>query len=473
MLAAIAVRSWNVTRPLVGQFATKNVVYAMIARNVARGECSIFFPRIDVLKSGRKSSHLLEIPWSAGVAGWGWRFCGGSLDVWGRSVSIVCSGLSVLLMFALVRRWHGETAAWGASAVLAFSPVSIIYGQMFMLEASLVLLMLLALWTTERYLQHARFWSLLSSWGCATLLFTGKVYFLVMAWVLAKSVWQQRLLPEKRVSCRLYLIHLGVAAYMCLWWVGIVLLIAHDPTSSPHIFFSLADSTRTHVDSHTILLSGSFYLRLISDLVLRVLTPVGVVLAIVALTQREWRRHTRWLAVSALWVLIMPRKFYEMNYYHMLTLPVLCVMAGLGWKAIVARYRPGAWVGGTVLIIGLGLSLRLAYVPAFTVPEEDRYVVAAAEAVAEHVPCDEPIATLHGSTLDLLYYCDRPGWALVARDDLATQLAEVRTAGAKHLIVTGLTELSTHPHSQAAFAQLPVVVDHPGYRLYRLSSDAD
>ncbi len=42
--------------------------------------------------------------------------------------------------------------------------------------------------------------------------------------------------------------------------------------------------------------------------------------------------------------------------------------------------------------------------------DEDRGVVTAATAVKSLASVDEPVATIRGSTLDLLYYCDRLGF---------------------------------------------------------------
>jgi hypothetical protein len=141
----------GIGRPLVGNFATKNVVYAMIARNWAEGRASLLTPTLDCLADGQRAWHLVEFPVSAYVSGALWRWCGGSLDVWGRATSIAWSVASVALLYLLVRRWHGETAARAAAAMLALAPVSIIYGQSFMLEASVVALGLATFYAVERW----------------------------------------------------------------------------------------------------------------------------------------------------------------------------------------------------------------------------------------------------------------------------------------------------------------------------------
>jgi hypothetical protein len=123
------VRLPGITRPLLGNFATKNVMYAMIARNWAEGRAGILYPTLDCMVGGERSLHMLEFPVSAYLTGGLWRLFGGSLDVWGRGTAVGFSVASVAVLFLLVRRWHGPTAALGAACVLALSPVSIIYGH--------------------------------------------------------------------------------------------------------------------------------------------------------------------------------------------------------------------------------------------------------------------------------------------------------------------------------------------------------
>lgn len=48
-------RSVAICRPLLGAFATKNVVYAMIARNWAAGSGSLLCPTLDVLRGGQRA----------------------------------------------------------------------------------------------------------------------------------------------------------------------------------------------------------------------------------------------------------------------------------------------------------------------------------------------------------------------------------------------------------------------------------
>jgi hypothetical protein len=89
-----------------------------------------------------------------------------------------------------------------------------------------------------------------------------------------------------------------------------------------------------------------------------------------------------------------------------------------------------------LLLVGLVFALRYSVRPAFVSPPEDRAVVAAGRAVQQLAGADEPVITMHGTGIDLVYYSNRPGW-FVAPDapDLAQQLEDCRRQGARYLVV--------------------------------------
>jgi hypothetical protein len=198
------------------------------------------------------------------------------------------------------------------------------------------------------------------------------------------------------------------------------------------------------------------------------LTPIGLLLALLGLLHYGARRHWAWLVAMAILVVLMPRKFHEMNYYYLVILPPLCVLAGLGWQLVALRWRPSWRAVAALILIGAAFSLRLTIKPAFVTPEEDLAVVPAAAVVQTLTAAEEPVATLHGTTLDLLYYCDRPGWALSCeKPNLADRLRQCREQGARLLVVAGLERLD-EPARQVIDA-LPFVQRGDDFAILRLS----
>jgi hypothetical protein len=76
---------------------------------------------------------------------------------------------------------------------------------------------------------------------------------------------------------------------------------------------------------------------------------------------------------------------------------------------------------------------------------------------------------MHGSTIDLLYYCNRPGWAIASdQTDLATKLAEVQRQGANLFVVCNLRDLDANQKAADILSSLATIAEGDDYRIYRL-----
>ena len=498
----VVIRVPGIGRALVGNFSTKNVVYAMIGRNWAEGRAGIFFPRLDCLTDGQRSLHMLEFPVSAYLAATAWKTAGGSLDVWGRATSVAFITASVILLLLFVRRRHGLEAALGAGFCLALSPISVIYGQSFMLEASLICFTVATFYFLDRWLLGGRAIWLAMSAACFALLLLTKIYMLVLLLPLGIAVIHAKLcrsrpettltrsasevgkffprlrfglvydvsdLPGSGISARRKLaagLLLGLAIVPAATWYWHAYHAA-DPGGpyADHIFYSVRDSASVHRPPHPILRSADFYRQMLDDLTGVVLTPVGFMLLLAGFLDRESRRYGAWLAAMGVLVLLLPLKFHEMNYYHMAVLPPLCVIAGLGWRVVHRRIRPTATASVLLVLVGLIFSARYSGRAAFVTPHEDRAVVAAGRAVQQLAEADEPVVTMHGSTIDLLYYSNRPGWALSPdTPNLNTVLEDYHSQGARYLVVTGPQADGPPP----AVTRLPVAAWGQGYLIHAL-----
>lgn len=466
VLATIAVRVPGIDRPLVGNFATKSAVYAMIARNWALDRAPIWCPTIDLSAGDERAWHLMEWPAAAFAAGRGWKLCGGSLDAWGRGVSIACSAGAVWLTMLLGRRWLGRTAAIAAGAVMAFSPVSIVYGQTFMLEASVAMLTLLTLYALDVGLTEGRLgWVAVAACAFSVLVVT-KIYMFVLLLPLGSLIFRN----EGRLAASALFLF-AVAMLPTAWWYE---QVAHiSATSGPAFEHHPWARSTVHAFPQPLLFSATYYLRLASDFATHVLTPVGAIVLLAGIAA-VWRRG-RWplatlLAALGSLLIALPLKFYAANYYYVVLLPGLALATGAAW-AEAQRYLPKPWMRASIACVGLTLALRLAIGPAFETPVGDEAVEVAATAAQAATPPDQPIATLHGSSVDLLYYCDRRGWALNAADpEFTAKVTDAVARGARYLIVADLATARKRPGTNAVLSQLAVVKEGNDWQLLSLTS---
>ncbi len=437
----VVLRAGGLGRPLLGSFATKNVVYAMIAKNWVEGRAPIWRPTVDCLVEGERGCHLLEVPIAAYLAGIGWQFLGGSLDVWGRATSMVFSAFSVVGLYLLVLRWHGHSAALAAAAMLACAPASIFLGQCFMLESSVVAFGVWALLSLDRYLELGR-----SLWLGALVIAAGACLlskFFMLAWLLPMvgiaHGWRARLPAStwrRRSGVALFAIGLAMApALFWVWWVFQV----SNPTAldGPPLYYSLRHSASVHGLPYPLLFSGGFWFGVAKDTATIGLGPAGFLLALIGL-RRGLVTHCLWLLAGLALVLAMPAKFERLNYYYLLILPPCCILAGLGWEQLRRRGLGGRWLAGVTASLCLLGGLRYAAGPAWVTPDTDRNVPRAGAALAGCASNEERIVTLHDASPALLYYCRRPGWVVnPAAANWHEKLSAAIEQGARYVVVAG------------------------------------
>ena len=139
-----------------------------------------------------------------------------------RAVSVVASCASVLLAWRLARRAFGETAAWGAAALVALSAFQVRYAQ----EArAYALLGALSLASADALLASlaGRRVRARVAWAFATaaLLYThASAAFVVLAEVMALAWWMRR--PEGRAAARGMLLPAVAVVASFLPWVAVL-----------------------------------------------------------------------------------------------------------------------------------------------------------------------------------------------------------------------------------------------------------
>ncbi|HVW39242.1 MAG TPA: phospholipid carrier-dependent glycosyltransferase [Pirellulales bacterium] len=367
-----------------------------------------------------------------------------------------------------------QAAAYGAGLALALSPAAIIFGQSFMLEASLVFFMMTSFWALDRWLTTCRSFWLLAAGASFSLLLLTKIYMLAMALPLAVLVWQslraQGRLGDRRRWAEFVFAGIFAVLPAAAWYADAWRISAPGHEISSRVFYSIRRSATVHHWPHPLLLSADFYKRMLDELSSSMFTPIGFALALIGAWGVAWRRHVAWLAACVLLIVALPAKFYDLPYYELAVLPVGCVMVGLGWQAIYERLRPGRPAMAMLLGVALLLSLRYAARPAFTTPAEDREALAAAAALRTLADSDEPVAVLHGASTDILYYSDHPGWALSVNDrNLSDKLQAVHRQGARYLAVADLPTANASPFVREALATLHLVKEGRDFRIYELA----
>ncbi len=412
-LLAVALRCWGLNRPFLGAFGSKAAVHGMIARNWSASRAPWHLPTVDMLAGSKRGLHLLEYPVPTALVAWGHRLLGGPLELWGRGQALLWSLAGLVFLFLGVRHRWGEQAAWGAAAAWVLSPVGVIYGQHFLVEVPAVAWLLGCWWLWPQALRP-RAW--LARMGTCLLLaaalLTRPMLVVLLPWLVAEA-WRLPSGKERRDGLARSGTLVAVALVPLGVWVAWVFHVASPGGPlAQRVYYSLVQSSAAQQHAWTLLLEPSWYARVAKELSLRVLGPLGLMLAVWGLWRGPFCRQV-WLpcGLSLGLLLLLPGKFYQQNYYYVLLLPAGCIACGLGWQAAEAWLRRRRWQLAALGGLWLAGTLRLAWPAAYTTPEEDRPVLQVAATVQQLTLPEEPVVALHGGSAVLLFYCDRPGWA--------------------------------------------------------------
>lgn len=461
------------TRPLLGNFATRQVVNASIARNWVEGRATWYQPRLDELTGGERGLLLVEFPAIAYMAGTAWWAFGGDLDLWARLTALAGWLTAVAFCHRWLLRRAGPDAAFGGTLGLVLMPIGLAQGHAFQAEGQLLAASFVTLWSWDRWLSADPTNSRRGHWlglaafslGWAVL---GKVYMVVLALPMLVTLWQH-VGPQKR-NPLVYLLGIASLVPAALWYAYLYTApLGYWGVDPETVYYSVRQSTQDNGFPHPLLRSPAFYRDLVDLVALRVLTPVGLTLAVLGLTTSAGRRAWPWLVVVTVLVVALPRKFTELIYYWLVVMPPLCLWMGLGWRQLV-RSTPSVQSAIAVGLVWLVLSLRFGLAAAYTDHPEDRGVLPAAAAIQSLTEAEEPILVLHGTAPDLLYYCNRPGHLWPDRsDDPAALLADHARSGVRFFVVADLDWLTQRPKLSAIFADLPIVESGDDWRIYRLA----
>ncbi|HEX7377635.1 MAG TPA: hypothetical protein VF278_11015, partial [Pirellulales bacterium] len=189
-------------------------------------------------------------------------------------------------------------------------------------------------------------------------------------------------------------------------------------------------------------------------------------------------------------------KFFELRYYLLILVPVCAVLAGLGCEYLARHVRAPRggirensgrlWIAppdflrsrlraaariclASCLICSFAGAMWLAIGAMWSQAPEDRAVTTAAAALRGMSQANERTVTLHGAAPDLLYYCDRPGWALSVNDPRFEEtLASCRRQGARWLVVADLASLAGKPAARI-ISRLPIEKAGDDFMICRLT----
>lgn len=402
------------SRPLAGHFGSYQQVMGGMSNNFLRENFSdLLHPKTDLLVGKERGLHLNQYPFpsllAAGLAFSGW----GSVDLWGRLVSISFNLLSILLIGLLAAKLSHPKTGWTAAFLFAFSPYGLVNGQMFFSEPMALTCLLgafLLLWQ-ER---SAGILTALFSGFLFSMAVTGRIHlivFLPLLWIPFLKQGVIRSIPM------IGIVSLAGLALPAAWYGYTYFASLSSEHVLTNLFFQL-EARKTADPSY--LTQPGFYLKLFETLSPRMLTPL--VFPFLFLGFKKWpgvsdqRRIflAAGLALGSAIIFLSPQKVMAHDFYLIGLFPFICLCAASGLTVFFDK-RPKFLKPPFILLaafLNIALAVPFAAGPLYKIPPDAYSDKKIAAVIKSRTPPEARLVIAGENLATLLYYSARPAWTM-------------------------------------------------------------
>ncbi|MBN1688188.1 MAG: glycosyltransferase family 39 protein [Candidatus Omnitrophica bacterium] len=454
----------GIGQPFLGNFAQHQTDYATVVQKWLKTGIDPLHPAMRFLAHGRPRLFLGDIPFTMTIVAIICKITGLGIEVSGRGFSAFLFFLSLIPFYFILRRIFPdkEVVGW-VIFFYVFSPLTVIYGQAFLLEIPALTAGLFAYSLfLKGYWDSSKRYFIFSGLFFAVMI-SLRIYYalLLMPPLLLMLLRCPPRISKIRDSLLLIFISssLPIAWHVYAYYKGMALDVESSLLDNLRVFV-LDDPTRSKMAYGIDYYKPVFYIMMN-----KLLTPVGIVFVIISVFMMQRGRRNiiafLWFSIFAfsLGFWIAPRKFIEFEYYYLPLVPFLAVLAGLSIFNLLRRFHFKRMIGASVIFFNILLSIRFSISPLLIIPAEDRYVLEASSEVKEIVPEASRVIASHGSSTSFLYYTERDGWAFQIssgkkravrfKDELESnsinQLELYKSQGAEYFAVSDRHQLNREP----------------------------
>lgn len=457
-LLAFLVRLPGLEAPLYEGAAGKQTHTAMVARNLYRGRSTWLRPIVDDV--GQPGYFVKELPLVPGIAALLYRLRGGPDDALGRAIGIVSWLAAIPILALLVRRDENRRVALLAAAWFAFAPAAIAYSRAFMTDPTMVAVSLAALLAALAWRDrptNARAASTGALVGMALLLKPHAAFWLAPA--IAIAVLQSRrpdagagtaatgAPPTASQFARLCLAIATGVAIAGAWYVHAAAVHRLYPAPGATVASGWVEPG--------LWASPQLHRRIAAQFATIVFSPLGVVLAVIALWPGREPFGTTGLALLA-WgagVVVQSEVFGTRmfddaargtEYYQ---LPAVATAALLVARGIdrLGRAAGQRWPGSAdAACIALGVLAALAAVPITRsltrAPALYEALPAQCARVRELTAPEDLLLVVADRGGTVLYTCDRRGTTFTVATAMGEAARSTRTAAGPEALSRAMSE---------------------------------
>ena len=318
-----------------------------VTRNFARHGYRLLWPQIDWggAGPGYVEMEFPLLPWLGALL----QRLFGPHEILPVLLPLLASFGLVFAIAAVVRRILGPAAAFWAGVFAALSPMTAWYTATFQPDGTMVLTSVLGVLFLLRWVESRRWSDLVLSGAFTSLAALLKPPALLVGLPLLYLFFQAwgRTLP-RRATFWLY----GALVLLppVLWYAH-----AHGLYLQYGNTFGVLKGGYEKLSSFALLVRPAFWLRVGGRVALYLLTPAVAVLWVIGLASRPagpaGRLFHVWTAAAFVYVVLVGKGNFEMQYYQLPILPPAVALAGAAFADLAGR--PGRDRGARVVRLGL------------------------------------------------------------------------------------------------------------------------
>jgi len=420
VILGIFLRSYKIHEKLGDWHSWRQADTASVAKEyVKAGKIDLFYPKfhdLSSIPSGQNNPEgwrMVEFPLRDGLHAWiSMQFPDYGFLEWGRTLSIIFSTTTIVIIYLIVLPLSGSVAALASSLVFAILPYNMFYGRVILPEPMLVMFTMLTLFAYIRYTDSRKL-----VWYATTLA------SLILA-LLLKPTALIVLLPmigyffaSSGKTLKLFLTSailpiLAIIPYM-LWRRHIAAYPMGIPASS-WLF-----------NSNNIRFKGAWFRWLFGERIGKMilgywgLIPLGFGVAKLGENKKETLVYGGLLLGSLSYLAVVATGNVQHDYYQIQIMPTIAIFAGVGISYMLSLKKGLGKVFISLLVLAiLGLSTALSWYELkgyFWV--NNRPMVEAGEYIDANVPSDALVIAPYQGDTAFLYQTNRRGWPIGGQID--------------------------------------------------------
>lgn len=409
--------------PLETWHSWRQTLTNMMARNMAEGSFSFFYPVVDM--GGERTGIIgSEFPFFQSLIA-GLTLLFGEEHWYGRLINLIVSSFAAIAFFHLSKRWWNERTAWYATVIFLTS-LWLAFSRKCMPDTFAVSLVIIGIYWFQRYIDQHNWWKLVLGLCFITLGGLCKIPA-VFLFGLMVPLWMNRSL-QIRVKLTVT-IAVGIASSIIGWWYFVWVPQLVD-TYHFALFFpkGIAEGLHEIAPLWSDFAAQVYFGALRSYVVL-----LPILVGIIWLGIRKNRLALAGIGVLTAIFFVFAIKtgtvFPTHNYYVLPFVPVMAVVAACGLQRMDKRLA----LALLLLIAAEGIGNQISD---FRVKDEVRYKLSLEQQVNQLVPKGEKIIIHSGPNPEWMYWYHRKGWSLEPTEITDTlKMKEVRSFGGQYIVI--------------------------------------